>query len=105
VARVWKPVEAPIGRELTPEAAAVVARRTLVQDPPLTLRWSASDATPLGSEAAHATRTGTLVELRTVFEINVVLGAVSVGGMPSATTSVNLVVRVIPFDAPVIVNG
>ena len=85
--------------------AVAEARLTLLQEPPLTLRWSPSREIPLGSVAVQRTRTGTVVDPRVLPDTRPVVGAVTVGAIPSATTRFTIVVRVIPEDVPVIVKG
>src|SRR5436190_24360655 len=74
------------GAELEATVAALADRETPPQTPPLTLRWRASAATPLGSLADQVTRTG-IDEPRVVLLARPTDGAVSVGGTPSATSS------------------
>src|SRR5207247_172190 len=66
--------------------------------------WSHSREIPLGSVAVQRTRTGT-VDPRILPEIRPVVGAITVGAIPSAITRFTFVVRVMPEDVPVIVNG
>src|SRR5438874_2380225 len=94
----------PTARSWSDVMAVAEASVTLLHAPPLMLRWSHSREIPLGSVAVQRTRTGT-VDPRILPEIRPVVGAITVGAIPSAITRFTFVVRVMPEDVPVIVNG
>ncbi len=104
VARTRWRTNLPTDRSWLEYVAVAELRLTPLQAPPAMLRWSDALAIPLGSVAVQRTRTGTVVEPRVLPVNRPVVGTVTVGGMPSATTRFRIVVRVMPDDVPVIVR-